>query len=279
MQSELYNAQSERLYSEYTRHFDGIVGHGSFYLLREVPDWVARDLLLPHITKLLDTQNRDGGWREKDSRRVSHDILRALKHSGILDELQASQSFRYDLKGWVRESEDIYSALVCCNIFGCENIKFENIIDDIVARQDADGSWDGSLVSTCRNAFLLYDLGMEKSAESLKRAAGYILSRYEHSAEAWHLTAPYGLTVNGAFCGDRLREFEAACEYRAEWEPRSVCFRHLGIIQNNECLRLLIKLGYEDDSRFIQALNTLYALIDNYGGLCYSDIKKEYLKK
>ena len=88
----------------------------------------------------------------------------------------------------------------------------------------------------------------------------------------------YGLQCKYVFSTkNRNLEFEAAKKYNEEMDPRSICYKHLGVMQNCLCLKLLIRIGFEDDERIKSALDNIYSVLKKYNSLCYFKIQKKFI--
>ena len=67
-----------------------------FSFVRNLPSDSAREIITPEIPRVLKTQRSSGMWKIKDARRISYDVLSALRHSDVLAELLNDSRFRHD---------------------------------------------------------------------------------------------------------------------------------------------------------------------------------------
>ena len=285
LKSKEYQDKLDKIlnYNQYNANiFEHIIKHESWYLVSDLPEVIAKELIIPVIPDLRNKQNKNGSWKKKNSEKISFDILRAFKYVGILDDLILKNKFRYDPKQWILEQKSEYCLLTKKLIFNINETDDDKAIDllikDIKALQQINGSWDNSIISTCYHINKILDFGEDEKCEAVKKGVNYIMSTYIDEIEAWHIQTPYGLRIKSFFSTEnRINEFEFALKLYPEWNPRSVCFRHIAIQQHTEALRLLLRLGYEDNELVQNALCEIYVLLSTYNGLCDSNIKKSYL--
>jgi len=261
--------------------FENVLEHESWYLIPDLPEIRMKNLILPLVPDIIEKQNKNGSWKKKNSEKISFDILRALQHVGILDDLLLNNEFRYDPKQWTLGQLSEYSLLTKRLIFNINEPDDDKavclFVENIKSEQQANGSWDNSIVSTCYHMNKMLDFGINAQCEAIKKGVDYILSTYNEKIDAWHVQTPYGLSINHFFSTEnRFTELEYASKLYPEWIPRSLCFRHIAIMQNTTALKLLLRLGYEDNELVEKSLNETFYLLTTYNGLCDSDIKKSY---
>jgi hypothetical protein len=116
---------------------------------------------------------------------------------------------------------------------------------------------------------------------SVKRGVAFL---FEHLNLDWEgpqgSGRAYGLQTWYVFSSEnRDLEFEAAKKYKEEAVPRLICYKHLGIMQNSLCLKLLVQMGLEHDERVETALDSIYAIFKDYDSLCYFKIQKKFIAR
>jgi len=262
--------------------FENVLENESWYLIPDLPESTAEKLVVPMLPTLFKKQNKNGSWKKKNSEKISFDILRALQHVGILDDLILNNEFHYDPKQWTLGQLSEYCLLTKRLIFNTNEPDDDKavclLVENIKAEQQTNGSWDNSIVSTCYHMNKMLDFGVNVQCEAIKKGVDYILSTYNEKIDAWHIQTPYGLSINNFFSTEnRINELEYASKLYPEWEPRSVCFRHIAIQQNAGELKLLLRLGYENNELVEKSIHEIFYLLTTYNGLCDSDIKKSYL--
>ena len=282
MQSECYAGYAESFYAAKANEFQNIMAHGSYYLLRELPVPLAQRLLEPELPKLLAAQKKSGMWKVKDTERITYDILAALVHVGLLDGAHPEATLKYNPSAYLAPKGDFYALLIKDRILQApaegDAAARAALIADIVGRQEADGSWEGTVVGTVLYLNQLLDLGLAREDPVITCGVDFLFANLQADLQGIHTSEPYSLLTHNVFTTlSRNREFESARRLKPEWLPRSLCFRTMAIIPNTVCLRLLIRLGLEGDERVARALDSLYALYSEHGGLCASNIKEPYI--
>jgi hypothetical protein len=117
MLSEKYGGRAGELFTSSRKLFDDIVRHRSCYILRDLPEDLARELLEPAVPELVKRQAKTGLWRGKDALRVSYDVFSALKRAGLLEGLleEGGLSSPQDA---LRGQLSYYPVLIRRNVFG-----------------------------------------------------------------------------------------------------------------------------------------------------------------
>jgi hypothetical protein len=274
MASERYRNRVEDIYASHAREVEDIVRQKSFYLLRRLPKDVAARLLAPALPDLLAKRKKDGLWNR--SERITYDILSAVKYAGL------GESNEEALAATLADSEDFYALLIKRDILGAVNERDRAAIRDLIARkkgaQNADGSWEDTVVGTVVHLEALLDLGVDPRDRAIRRGTEFLFENLNGNLQGIHTKDTYALVGHDIFTtADRKAEFEAAQRLKPEWIPRNVCFRTLAMLPNAACLILLVRLGLENDPRVARALDCVYGLFKTYGGLCATYIKKPFL--
>lgn len=281
MASARYGPQAGQLLARSLPTFQSVARHKSYYLLRELPPAVARQLVSAQLPALLDAQQENGLWRARDAERATYDILALLQHIGAFGD-HPELAPRYCPLAALADRCGFDALRIKRHIYHAEQEPDRQaaavLIDEARGRQGVDGAWAGTVVGTAVEMERLLDLGVAPDDPAMAAGVSFLFAQLNADFEGLHTSAPYGLTAHQVFSTeDRRLEFEVAAALKPEWLPRNVCFRTMAVIPNSVCLALLIRLGLEQDPRVAGALDSLYQLYDEHGGLCASDIKKPYL--
>ena len=280
---ENYKECTEEFYKEHKKEFDDIIRHKSFYILRKLPVVIAESLLIPELPCLITTQMKNGMWKG-DTERMTYDILSAIKHIGRLNVTDACNNIKYSPLETLKDNFSFYSLLIKKNIYeqvsDRDRHEIEAQILQIKNSQNADGSWEDTVVGTVTNMEMLLDLDLVKEDEAIQNGIRFLYRNLNEDLQGIHTKATYDLVGHHIFTTkDRDGEFDSALRLKPEWLPRNLCFRTLAIIPNAISLTLFIRLGMENDKRIALALENIYQLYKTYGGLCATNIKQPFLKK
>lgn len=278
MLSDQYSEKADELYADNKSLFEGIIGHDSYYLLRKLPKSLARDLLEPVLPELIAKQKKNGMWKAKDSERVTYDIVSALVYIGLNPETDLN----YNPMETLSKNYSFYSLLIKRLIYKklskTDISELHKQITKIKKEQAEDGSWDETVIGTCTAIENLLALGADQSESAIWRGVDYLFTQFNQEIEGLHTAGPYGLTAHHMFVTlDRNHEFKCAQQLKPEWIPRKPCFHTLAIIPNAICLTLLVRMGYENETRVSAALGNIYELYTKWGGLCATNIKKPFM--
>lgn len=280
MKSKEYKSISEQLYTSRLGDFEKIREKKSYYAIPNLPKNIAKEILEPIIPDILSKQKQNGFWGKNDNTKQTYEILSALKYVGKLDSLYKGKQLN-NSKQSLEEKYDYYAILIKKEIYQCltaqDDSVIQEMIEKIASNQEADGSWEHSVVATVYFLDRLTRLGVSKEEQIVKKGIQFLLDSMVEEADACQKNGPYGLKIENVFTKDRMLEFEKAEKYYEEYIPRSKCFTHIALMQNSLCLNLLITLGYEDNEKVRKSMNSIYGLYCEYGGFCISDIKKKYL--
>jgi hypothetical protein len=254
-----------------------------FSFIRNLHSISAREIITPEIPRILKTQRSSGMWKIKDTRRISYELLSALRHSGILAELLNGSRFRHDPFRSFCEEKDYYAFVVRRNIMG-DILKNEDsslqreLISNILSERNEDGDWNGTVISTSNHLEMLVELGIASDDCRLRKSVEWLLSVCIENVPRFSKKFPGVIVAHHMFSTEsREAEFQSAKEEKSEWNPCGGCYRHLPMIQTGFALKVLIRLGYENDERVIAACNNLLELRRTYGGWCDSNIRNGLL--
>ena len=248
----------------------------SFLLNLSVKD--AYEIIDPEIPRIIKTQKSNGLWKIKDSRRISYGLLKGLKYSGHLAILLKENQFRYDPFLSFREENDYYGFAFRQSIMERllpDDAKLrEQLASDIFSQQDANGSWNDTVISTSNHIEMLLELGFGKDDPHIQRGADWLFGVCSEDVYRQSNNMGGFLVAHNMFSSqNRHEEFKSALAEKPEWNPVGLCYMHLPNIQTGIAIKTLVRLGFEDDRRVISACDNFVELRQNYGGWCDSNIR------
>ena len=279
MMSEKYSALTEGFYESQKEEFDKIIENKSYYLIRDLPVPIASRILLPEIPGILARQKSNGLWN--NSTKVTHDILSALKHVGVLDDLVAGKKLK-DVAEHVADKYD-YDSLLVKSIYLQTDEKdvreINGLIKNIRDTQSENGSWDNTMVATVHHLEKLLSLGVSRDDPSVREGIDFLIAHLNFELKKPQNPSKTNEKQSGIdlLREDRDLEFEATKKYKKEMDPKLVCFRRFGTMQNAICLKFLVKTGLESDERVGATLDNIYSVYKNYNSLCYFNIRKKFI--
>lgn len=280
MMSEKYSCFSEDFYRAQKSDFDKIMKTKSYYLIRDLPVKIASQILLPEIPKILLAQKSNGSWN--NSTRDTFNILSSFQHIGVLDDLVANNKLK-NAAEQLTDKVDYYSLLIKSAIYkqtSEHDIKEANkLLQEIRKIQSENGSWEDNVVATVYHIEKLVNLGVTLNDPAVQKAIGFLLRNLNSEWTALQGSGkPYGMQSQFFFSTpNRDLEFEATKKYYKENDPKLICFRHLGVMQDSLCLKLLVRLGFEHDKRIEASLDSVYSIYKEYNSLCYFRIQKKFV--
>ncbi len=228
--------------------------------------------------EIIKTQRPSGGWKIKDSTRISYWLLKAMDYTGHLETMLKDGRFRYDPFKPFRDGKDLYSLAVRRDLMKApargDKELGETLAGEIFALQREDGSWNGTVMSTCHHIGLLLIAGIKTDDERIRKSAGWLLGTYKtdvirHSNNFGGSTAAHAMFTSD----DRQSEFASAENEKPEWIPRQLCYNHLPVIQTGEAIKTLITLGFGEDGRVLSACENFVLMKEKYGGWCDSNVR------
>ncbi len=211
--------------------------------------------------------------------RVTFDILSALKHISALNDLDSNGKM-INLREEITDRHDYDSLLLKLKIFGQTNSDDINEISKLIKQtrdmQNSNGSWEGTIISTVYHLEKLVNLEVPGHDKSVTKATDFLINQLNANwKRLQNFREATGLKNQNDFSRqNRILDFEAARKYKKEFDPKSVCYTRLGIIQNSLSLKLLIQLGLEKDDNVKSALDSTYSVYMRYNSLCYFRIRK-----
>ncbi|MHC1694028.1 MAG: hypothetical protein AB9835_01865 [Eubacteriales bacterium] len=234
--------------------------------------------------KIIKTQRPTGGWKVKDSARISFWLLKALEYTGHLKTMIKDGSFHFDPFKPFKDGSDLYSFIIRKDLSKAPILNDAELgvklTNEIYTNQDENGSWNGTVMSTCHNIEKLLLIGNKHDDERIRKGADWIFSTFNtdiirQSNNKGGMIVAYNMFTST----DRKNEFLSASKEKPEWIPRQLCYNHLPNIQTGEAIKTLNMLGYEEDSRVISACENFVWMKENYGGWCDSNVRNTLIKE
>jgi hypothetical protein len=281
MMSEKYSALTEKFYMAQKEEFDKIIENKSYYLIRDLPVTIASRILVPEIPGIISRQKKNGLWN--NSTRVTYDVLSALKHVGVLDDLSASEKL-INVAEHVADKYD-YESLLAKSIYRQTDekdvLEINRLIKYIRDTQSENGSWDNTMVATVYHLEKLLNLGVSRDDPSVHEGIDFLVAHLNFELKRPQNPGKTNMkqTSIDFLKEDRDLEFESTKKYKKEMDPKLVCFRRFGTMQNAICLKLLLKTGRERDERVVATLDNIYSVYKNYNSLCYFRVRKKFMAK
>ena len=246
---------------DFARRGVEVVTRGDWSFAFHLPAEEAHDALAPALETIARKQQRSGMWFRKNAEAHSWGILRALKHSGHLDEMIANGRLRHDPFQGFAARNDAWGLLVRRNIMGRpadgDDALQARLVDKIISEQMPDGDWDGAVSATALRIERLLDLGMYRGNPPLDRAGKWILGQFRESVERRRPRASWSIFIPDTFTADCGAEFRAAQRLLPELTMARACFASIPILQTALAVRALVRLGRGDDKRVIRACESL----------------------
>lgn len=229
-------------------------------------------------SEIIKTQRPTGGWKIKDSARISFRLLKTLDHTGHLEGMLKDGSFRYDPFKPFRDGSDLYSYAVRRDLIKApaesDRELGEALAEEIFAIQDGNGSWNGTVMSTCHHIGQLLTLGISPGDGRIRKGAEWLFGTYKTDVIRQSNNLGGTITAHSMFTSDdRQSEFVSAEKEKPEWIPRQLCYNHLPNIQTGEAIKTLITLGFGEDERVLSACENFIMMKEKYGGWCDSNVR------
>lgn len=243
----------------------------------------GKSVIEKHLPKLMRSQQPKGGWKRKDTYRITLGYLNALSHAGILDDVLPQ--LKSDPFSLFEGEEDVFSLLAHAKYPSKLNGRDANratelVCHDICSGQEKNGSWDNSVLSTSHHLLMLFHLGIERGDKTLDRGAEFIFSStitdvVRQSNNHGGMVVAHNMFSNES----RWLEFEAAKMRIPQWDPKQLCYNHLPNVQTAYAICCLNQLGYQDDSRVVRACQNFMDMHKTYGGFCDSNIRNTIIER
>jgi hypothetical protein len=182
-----------------------------------------------------------------------------MRQADMLPEIGADAlPFRYDPFPAFADSKDRYGVLVrrmFDRALPGDAALASKLIEGISAKQEANGSWADTIVSTTLAMEHLLELGLTPDAPAITQGAQWLLAQYRERIER------RGVFAQDLFCSDNPdAEFVSANQEIPDTVPRLACYGLLPLIPTGLALRLLVTTGYADDPRVEASYTSLLKL-------------------
>lgn len=273
-------SQNQELLNDAAVLVEGAINkHFEFRLVVDLPAYLAMKIMGVQLPKILRTQRSNGLWKIEDAQRKSFWLILALQHAGLLGRLLNEQAFRYNPFMAFQQQSDLYGYVIRQDIARSPSKNDPDLRQELVSErytsQAPNGSWENTIVLTCKKLEELRLLGENSPQDHILKAVEWLFSMFNTDLEGFHVGIVYGKPGHSMFSTlDRQAEFKIALKERPEWDPKQLCYNHLAIIQNGIAIQALIRLGYANDERVEKACDNLYCLKETYGGWCQSNTMK-----
>lgn len=257
-----------------------LLGVGSIQAARYAPPEIARAIIQLCVDKLVEQQSKTGLWKppsrgkKEHAPAVSYRVLAAVHRAEMLPEIGTDTlPLRYDPFPPFADSEDHLGVLVR-RLFGRalpgDPALAVRLVDEITARQQADGSWAGTIVSTALAMEHLLELGLAPDFDAIARGAKWLLDQYRERVDQ------RGVSAQSLFrSAEPGAELASALQEIPETIPVFACYGLLPLIPTGLALRLLVAAGHVDDSRVSASYASLLKLActtNNQDGGTVADI-------
>lgn len=236
----------------------------SWAFARYLPKDSAKYGLTQCLPEIVRRQLSTGLWGRKFAEKRSYGILRALKHAQMLPDLVSNGVLRYDPYKCFSKSSDFYGFLIRRNIIGVmlpeDPLLQRQLVSQITDMQRENGSWEGTVFMTSLQIENLLELGLDTDETCITNGANWIFSQFRESINRHSPEISWGVFLDvftGEDCG---AEFRSALETMPEEDPRHGCFVSLPLIQTAFALRTLAYLGFANDTRVLNAYESLLGI-------------------
>ena len=244
-----------------------------------MPVTVAKRIVKDRIPHLIRTQRSTGGWKIKNTERVTYHIICSLAHTGFLSSMTSGKHLKYDPFKLFEKSNSLYALILRRDYQGRQltgdKAAVNRMRKTLFSTQKRDGSWNDSVIITASRVERLLALRNDPNDSRLQRSAKWVLSTCQE--EACRESSRFGGTVVGHHIfsnPDRLVEFESAAKEAPRLSPCKSCCRHLALAQTSLGIRMLVQLGFSEDERVLAACDSLVQIHKEYGGFCDTLIRR-----
>ena len=232
----------------------------AYYLLPSVTEESLAGIL-PEIAR---KQQSTGLWFRNNAPIHSYLILRALKHSGLLEK-PYSEMLRHDPFRWFRMDNDEYGFLARRNIIKeprpDDAQRQRELLARIAESQQSDGSWGGAVSATALQMERLMEFGAGQADHIVQKGAKWLLQQYRPSVEFRRSGASWTVSMEHVFttddCGKEFRDAQAMLQ---QTKLAASCFECLPMIQTAIALRVLSRLGRHSEERVASSFHSLAKL-------------------
>lgn len=259
LSNPLYHGQSRLLDMGFQ-----MVTRGNWTLAYYLPRGVAQDSLAEVLPAIARKQQSTGLWFRSNAPVHTYLILRALKHSGLLDHPH-SEALRYDPFQWFRMDRGEYGFLARRNLLNQpqpnDAQRQREFLTRIVKWQQRDGSWGGVVSATALQMERLMELGAWQEDHAIQNGAKWLMQQYRPSVEFRRPKASWTISMEHVFTSDSYNEeFRGAQAILPQTTLAASCFGCLPMIQTALALRVLARLGRHGEECVANSFRSLAGL-------------------
>ncbi|MDD2890600.1 MAG: hypothetical protein PHE49_08195 [bacterium] len=223
---------------------------------------VAKHTLKQCLPDIIRKQLSTGLWGKKFAEKKSYDILKALKHAGMLKDLISNGILCYDPYKSFYKSKNFYGFLVRRDFIGSplpdDAVLQRQLISQITQHQMDDGSWEGTVIATSLQIEKLLELGLNKKDSHIVKGVNWLFNQFRESVKRQRPNVSWKISVKNLFTGESCgAEFRSALKEMPEEDPKHGCFMSLPLIQTAFALRTLVHLGFGNDKRVLKGYESL----------------------
>jgi len=175
MMSNKYSSFSEEFVRTQETDFSKILHSKSYFLIRDLPSETGRRLMQLELDKILARQGSSGLWSNSPS--LTYDILFALVHIGAFNLLDPTKLA--NLSNTLEGKFDYHSLMIKKALLGQSSIRdiaeMRTLVEEILSQQEANGSWEDTVVATAYHIERLLNLGIAKDDPAMQKAASFLL--------------------------------------------------------------------------------------------------------
>jgi hypothetical protein len=185
MMSEKYSPFSEDFYRSQKSDFAKIMSHKNYFLIRDLPVDIATRILLPELPVILTKQKSNGLWG--NSTKVTYDVLSALKHIGVIEDLIATKKMPQNVADHLLGKYDYHSLLIKSEIYhqidGNDILEINKMIKEIQSAQRQNGSWEDTIVATVHHVEKLVSLGVAIDDDYVRKGIAFLFDHLNANME------------------------------------------------------------------------------------------------
>jgi hypothetical protein len=165
--------------------------HFEFAPVADLPVSLAMKLMEAHIPEILKTQRATGLSKIKDAERKSFWLLYALQHAGYLKKLLDEGTFHHNPFAAIQQRSDLYGYVIRQELshspLSTDQKLRQKLVSGIVIGQEPNGSWENTIVVTCKKLEELRLLGENSQQEPILKAVEWLFSMFNPDLEGFHV--------------------------------------------------------------------------------------------
>jgi hypothetical protein len=222
----------------------------------------AKRALDPCLPEIVRKQQRSGMWFRKNAEVYSYGILKGLKQADLLPELINGKVLRHDPYQCFANAQDEWGFLVRRNIMkepvDTDRTLQAKLISAYTSTQRKDGSWGHTVSETALIMEKLLELGMPPKDIYIKRGTEWLLAQFQESITRKRPNSSLEIIVQSLFSTDDCGAESAAVSRILNHNTIAAsCFVSIPIIQTALALRILVRLGFENNKKVNSAFSSL----------------------